>query len=128
MSQYIAVGITDEDLNAKGSCFSKDGFPVPCPSGGGGACFSSDGFPIPCPTSGSSGNPLNSLFDFMESLKLKAEIALTDPRVKQFMQEAGIKAEQVRAEDVRRKRNNKNLLLWGGGAAVVAFLILRKKR
>jgi len=98
---YAAIGITDEDLT----------FQATTTSGGTG-----------------SGNPLNSLFDLMESLKLKAEVALTDPRIQQFMQEAGIKAEQAKAEVVRRKAQKKNLILWGGAAAVVAFLVLRKKR
>lgn len=105
MSQYVSVGVTDEQLTF--SAANKSG------------------------TSTGTGIPFNSLFDFIDSLKLKAEIALTDPRIKQFMQEAGIKAEQAQAEAARRKKQKKqknNLLLWGGAAAVVGFLVLRKKR
>jgi hypothetical protein len=69
---------------------------------------------------------MSGLFDLIGTLKLDAEIALTDPRVQQFMRDAGIKVEQVKAEEKKRKQKS-NLLLWGGAAVVVAFLAFRKR-
>jgi len=100
MSHYISTGITDVDLEFKAQ-----------------------------QDTGSGGGPvslMNSLFDIINKTGLDVENALTSPAVRRFMQEAGIKVEQVKVEEKRRKQKS-NLLLWGGAAAVVAFIVLRKK-
>ena len=100
MSNYIAIGVTDEDLIFKAGSEPSGTSPV---------------------------SLANKLFDLIDSTKLDLELALTDPRVQSFMRQAGIKAEEVRVEKKKREEK-KNLLLWGGAAAVIALLALRKKR
>lgn len=98
MSLYVPVGISDEDL-----AFQAE-------SGGGITPF----------------NPMTGLFDLIAQTGLDIDNALNAPEVRAFMQKTGIKVEQVKVEEKRRKQKG-NLLLWGGAAAFVAFLVLRKK-
>ena len=76
--------------------------------------------------SGGPASLMNSLFDFISKTGMDVGNAINSPEVRAFMQQTGIKVEQVKAEEKRRKQKS-NLLLWGGAAAVVAFLVLRKK-
>ena len=70
--------------------------------------------------------PITKLLDLLDTLGLKIDNALTSPAVRLFMQQAGIKMEELRAADEKRKQK-KNLVLWGGAAVlVVTFLALRK--
>ena len=69
---------------------------------------------------------LTDVLKFISSLGVKMEEALLDPRVRQKMQQAGVKVEDLREEQEKKKQSN-NLLLWGGAAAAVGFLLLRKK-
>jgi hypothetical protein len=101
MSQYVSVGVTDETLAFKA-----------------GEPGSSGADPV---------SLMNSLFDFISKTGLDLQNALESPKVREFMQQAGIKAQEVQVEAKRREQKS-NLLLWGGIAAGVAFLALRKKR
>jgi len=99
MSHYISTGATDEDLIFRAQTTD---------------------------TANGTGLPMNALFDFINKTGLDIENALTSPEVQSFMQKAGIKVEEVKAEEKRREQKS-NLLLWGAAAAVVGFLLLRKK-
>lgn len=103
MSQYFAVGISAPSFTGSGTGPGQTEVPV-----------------------ASTGTPIASLFSFMSKLGLDVNNALTHPAIRAFMLQAGIKAEEVRAEQVRREQKT-NLLLWGGVAAGILFLALRKK-
>jgi len=70
--------------------------------------------------------PIEMLFNFIEHLGIKFEEAMIDPRVVAALKLAGVKAEELRAEQAKRKQKN-NLMLWGGAALLVGYLALRKK-
>ena len=77
-------------------------------------------------------NPIDALWDWANGLGLRMENAITDPKVQQWLTDAGIKIENAKIEIEQRKQKreaNTSALKWGAAATVVAALfILRKKK
>lgn len=71
-------------------------------------------------------NPAQRVLDFISSLGIKFEEAMLDPRVVALIKAMGVKTEELKAEQAKRKQK-KNLMLWGGAALLVGYLVLRKR-
>jgi hypothetical protein len=76
---------------------------------------------------------LTKLYQYIEELGLKLEVAMMDPRVLKFMDDARINVEEAKIavinEDNRRKEKG-DMIKWGVVAALIGggFLVLRKKK